>query len=82
MDDEDPAHAVGDAGQRAQDEIAGPADRLQDPEGAVLVLEERLVEADASAIGAAGDWIAGVSARHGPPRGPLLPLECRAVGRH
>ena len=27
--------------QRAEDEIAGPADRLQHPEGAVLVVEER-----------------------------------------
>ena len=43
---------VGDVGERAQHEIAGPADRLQDPEGAVLVLEKGLV-AEAERIPAA-----------------------------
>ena len=47
MDDEHRAHRIGEARQRAEDEIAAPADRLEHPEGAVLVVEEGPVEPDA-----------------------------------
>ena len=43
VDDEAQAEIVGDSRQGAKEEIAGPSRRLQDPEGAVLVLEERLL---------------------------------------
>src|SRR6185437_6567226 len=48
MDKEHPAHAVRKPGYGAQEEIAAPADRLEDPEGAVLVVEERTVQTHAA----------------------------------
>jgi len=44
MDEEHPTHRIGEARQRAQEEIADPADRLQDPERTVLVVEKGPVE--------------------------------------
>src|SRR5207253_1116443 len=82
MDDEHPALAVGESRNRPEEEITAPADRLEDPEGAVLIVEERLVDAQA-----AGDRcrrranVRGFCRRRAPPgRGPLV--EGRAFGRH
>ena len=52
MDDEHRAHRIGQARQRAKNEIAAPADRLKDPEGAILVVEEGPVETDPGKEGA------------------------------
>jgi hypothetical protein len=43
VEEEAPPHRIGDPGQRAQEEIARPAGRLENPEGAVLVGEEGLL---------------------------------------
>ena len=54
MDEERPPKIVGDAGQRSEGEIVAPADRLEDPEGPVLVLEEGLVEPHSAGDGVRG----------------------------
>ena len=80
VDQAHPAHRIGEARQRAKEEVTAPADRLENPEGAVLVVEERPVEAHA-----AGDRLrrrldlgcVGLAAGRGRP-----PVEGRAVGRH
>src|SRR4051812_5237464 len=80
MDDEHPALAVRKAGDRAEEEIAAPTDRLQDPEGAILVLEERVVETDPTS-----DRSRRRADRRGVGRTQLRrrpPVEDRAVGRH
>ena len=80
MDEPHPAHRIGEAGQRAEEEIAAPADRLENPEGAVLVVEERPVEPDAARdrIGRRLDFgnVRRASRRRRPP------VEGRAVRGH
>ena len=68
---------VDEAGQRPKNEIAGPAARLQDPEGAVLALEKRAVEPNPLGDGGRG------GPDHRPIAGHLtLSFDCCAIGRH
>jgi hypothetical protein len=46
MDKPHRPHVVGETRQRTEQEVAGPAEALEEPEGAVLVLEEGRVEPD------------------------------------